>query len=70
MVTFHSTREASPVSKDHQRQPFSVKIIDSLCSLKGRVREPHLTSLLNYLLGIKKDYSALKHINVRVGIKT
>lgn len=53
MVTFHSTGEASPVRKDHQRQPFSVKVIDSLGSLKGRVREPHLASLLDYLGGIK-----------------
>lgn len=53
-VTFHSAREASPVSEDHQREPFSVEVIDSLRSLKGRVREPHLASLLDDLLGIKK----------------
>lgn len=56
MVTFHPTREASPVCKDHQGQPFSVEVIDSLCSLEGRVREPHLTSLLDYLLGMEKDW--------------
>jgi len=53
MVTFHSAREAPPVSKHHQRQPLSVEVVDSLRRFKGRVREPHLTSLLDYLLGTK-----------------
>lgn len=50
-VTFHPTREASPVGEDHERQPLSVEVIDGLRGLEGRVREPHLASLLDYLLG-------------------
>lgn len=53
-LTFHSTREASPVGEDHERQPLSVEVIDGLRSLEGRVREPHLASLLDYLLGRKQ----------------
>lgn len=34
-VTFHPTGEASPVGKDHQRQPLSVEVVDSLGCLKG-----------------------------------
>lgn len=48
-ITFHATREASPVGKDHQRQPLPVEVVDGLGCLIGRIREPHLTSLLDYL---------------------
>lgn len=55
-ITFHPTREASPIGKDHERQPFTVEVLDSLIGLKCRVWEPNLASLLDYLWGkVKKE---------------
>ena len=58
-ITFHPTREASPVSKDHQGQPFTVEVLDGLIGLKRRVWEPNLASLLDYLLGKIKEEDAI-----------
>lgn len=66
LLTFHSPREASPVCKDHQGQPFSVEVLDCLGCFEGRVGEPHLPSLLDYLVGSKMHCEALEHIGVRV----
>ena len=54
-ITFHPTGEASPVGKDHQRQPFTVEVLDSLIGLKRRIWKPNLASLLDYLLGKVKE---------------
>ncbi|CAI6094390.1 unnamed protein product [Clonostachys chloroleuca] len=46
-----TTRETTPVGKDHQRQLLTiVEVIDSLSSLEGRVGVPDTTSLLADLL--------------------
>lgn len=58
-ITFHPTREASPVSKDHQRQPFPFEVLDGLKGLKRRVWEPNLASLLDDLLGEMKEETQL-----------
>ena len=44
-LTFHTPREASPVSKYKQRQLFPVKILNALSSFIGRVGEPNLSCL-------------------------
>ena len=54
-VTFHPTGEASPVGKDHQRQPFTVEVLNGLIRLKRGVWEPNLASLLDNLLGKAKE---------------
>lgn len=48
-VTLHSSRETSPISKHHQRQPLAVEVPNGLSRLKGGVRKPDLTSLLQKL---------------------
>ncbi|CAH0025223.1 unnamed protein product [Clonostachys rhizophaga] len=46
-----TTRETTPVGKDHQRQLLTIiEVIDSLSSLEGRVGVPDTTSLLADLL--------------------
>ena len=47
--TFHAPGEPPPVGKDHQGQLLPVEIIDGLGRLIGRIWEPHLASLLDYL---------------------
>lgn len=48
-LTFHAPGEAPPVGKDHQRQLLPVEVFDGLCCFIGRVWEPHLARLLDYL---------------------
>merc|ERR550525_1361268 len=45
----HTPTETSPVGRNNQRQFLSVKIVDSLCSLIGAVREPNLPCLTSNL---------------------
>lgn len=47
--TFHATGEPPPVGKDHEGQLLPVEILDGLRCLVGRVWEPHLAGLLDYL---------------------
>ena len=49
ICTFHSAREATPVGKDDEWQFFPTKVFDGLRCLVGRVRKPHLASLLDHL---------------------
>ena len=54
LLTFHAPGEASPVGKDHEWELFAVEVADGLRRLVGRVREPHLPSLLDDLgLGVQ-----------------
>lgn len=48
--TFHPAREASPVGEHHERQIFTVEVTNRLSGFKGRIREPHLASLLQNLI--------------------
>lgn len=54
--TLHSSRETSPVSKDHQWELFSVEVLNSLCCLVGGVWEPHLACLLYHLHKTFNDF--------------
>lgn len=47
--TFHATGEAPPVGEDHQREVLPVEVPNSLGCFKGRVWEPDLPRLLDYL---------------------
>lgn len=47
--TFHAAGEASPVSKDHQREVLPVEVPNSLGCFKSRIWKPDLSSLLDYL---------------------
>lgn len=47
--TFHAAGEAPPVGEDHQREMLPVEVPNSLGCFKGRVWEPDLPRLLDYL---------------------
>lgn len=47
--TFHAAGEAPPVGEDHQREVLPVEVPNSLGCFKGRVWEPDLPRLLDYL---------------------
>lgn len=47
--TFHAAGEASPVSKDHQREMLPVEVPNSLGRFKSRIWKPDLSGLLDYL---------------------